>query len=307
LYIGIQSASNHQKVEEAMKKVLLSVCILLVISSLALSQSGEELKVFISVDMEGITGVVHWEEVSRTGKDYDYFRKIMTKETNAAVEGALEAGARDILVRDSHGSARNILPELLHKEAKLLRDWSGGYKSMMEGIDESFDAVIFIGYHAKAGTPDALLEHTMSGNITDVSINGVSLPEAGINALIAGHYDVPVVFLSGDKAICHQAKQLFGEIETVAVKKGIGKAALNLHPEVAREKIHEGVKKALLDTKKFKPYKLKPPYTMVLKLKQEEPVHQKSFYPGAKRTGDWELTYESNDLMEGIKAFQWMH
>lgn len=290
-----------------MKKALLSICILLVISSLALSQSGKELKVFISVDMEGITGVVHWEEVSRNGKDYDYFREIMTKETNAAIEGALAAGAKDILVRDSHGSARNILPELLHKEAKLLRDWSGGFKSMMEGIDESFDAVIFIGYHAKAGTPDALLEHTMSGNITDVSINGVSLPEAGINALIAGYYDVPVVFLSGDKAICQQVKQLFGEIETVAVKKGIGKAALNLHPEVAREKIREGVKNALLDTKKFKPYKLKSPYTMVLKLKQEEPVHQKSFYPGAKRTGDWELTYKSNDLMEVIKAFQWMH
>lgn len=136
-------------------------------------------KVFISVDMEGITGVVNWEDVSRTGKDYDYFRRIMTLETNAAIEGALAAGATEIVVRDSHGSARNILPDLLNENARLLRDWSGGPLVMMEGIDESFHAVMFIGYHAKAGTPDALLDHTSSGNVTDVSINGVSLPEAG--------------------------------------------------------------------------------------------------------------------------------
>ena len=147
----------------------------------------------------------------------------MTKEANAAIEGALEAGATEILVRDSHGSARNILPEMLNKNAKLLRDWSGGFKSMMEGIDNTYDAVIFVGYHAKAGTPNALLEHTMSSkNITDVSINEISLPEAGINALIAGYYNVPVAFLSGDLPICEQVKELFGEIETVAVKEGIG-------------------------------------------------------------------------------------
>ena len=289
-----------------MKKRFLCVGILLLAASIAFAQSGKGLKVFISVDMEGITGVVNWEEVSRTGKDYDYFRKIMTLETNAAIEGALEAGATDIVVRDSHGSARNILPDLLNKNAQLLRDWSGGFLSMMEGIDESYNAVIFIGYHAKAGTPNALLEHTMTGNVTDISINSVSLPEAGINALIAGNYKVPVVFVAGDLAICEQAKSLFGDIETVAVKKGIGSAALSLHPEVSREKIHEGVKKALNDLKKYKPYKLKPPYSMVLKLKQEELVNEKSYYPGAIRTGEWELTYKSNDLMEVMKAFHRM-
>lgn len=289
-----------------MKKFSMLILILLVISSLAFSKSNNGLKVFISVDMEGITGVVNWEEVSRDGKDYDYFRRIMTKETNAAIEGALAAGATDILVRDSHGSARNILPDLLNKNAKLLRDWSGGFMSMMEGIDKSFDAVIFIGYHAKAGTPNALLEHTMTGNVLDISINGVSLPEAGVNALIAGYYDIPVVFVSGDMAICEQAKKLFGEVKTIPVKKGIGNAALNLHPEVAREKIKEGVKNALLNLKKFEPYKLSPPHKMVLKLKREELVNEKSYYPGAKRTGDWELTFESNDLMEVMKAFHRM-
>lgn len=289
-----------------MKKFLILVLIFLIFCIPVLSKNKKDLKVFISVDMEGITGVVNWKEVSRQGKDYDYFRKIMTKETNAAIEGALEAGAIKILVRDSHGSARNILPELLNRNARLLRDWSGGVKSMMEGIDDTFDAVIFIGYHGKAGTPNALLEHTMSGNVTDISINGISMPEAGINALIAGYYNVPVVFLSGDLAICKQVKGLFGTIETVAVKEGIGNSALNLHPEVAREKIKEGVRKALSNLKEYKPYKLKPPYTMQLKLKREESVHQKSFYPGAKRTGKWEITFKSSDLMEVIKALNWM-
>lgn len=290
-----------------MKKVYIPVILVIAFAAQLFCGQGDGLKVFISVDMEGITGVVDWEEVSRDGKDYDIFRRTMTEEANAAIEGAIAAGATDILVRDSHGSGRNILPEMLHSAARLLRDWSGGYKSMMEGMDDTFDAVIFIGYHAKAGTQDALLEHTMSGNIMDVSINGVSLPEAGINALIAGHYGVPVVFLSGDKAICEQSKKLFGRIETVAVKEGIGNAALNLHPEVARERIKAGVEKALINRKQVRPYRLEAPYTLVLTLKQEELVRSRSFYPGAKRTGDWELTFKSGDLMEIIKAFYYMH
>ncbi|MCK5342442.1 MAG: M55 family metallopeptidase [Candidatus Heimdallarchaeota archaeon] len=290
-----------------MKKYVFTMIISLMFNSSLFSQTTKELKVFISVDMEGITGVVNWEEVNREGKDYDYFRKIMTKETNAAIEGAVAAGATEIVVRDSHASARNILPEMLDKRALLLRDWSGGPLTMMEGINESFDAVIFIGYHAKAGTPDATLEHTMSSrSITDVSINGVSLPEAGINALIAGYYDVPVVFLSGDQAICKQAMDLFGEVETVQVKEGIGKSALNLHPEVAWEKIQEGVKKALMNLNRFKPYKIKSPYTLELTLMNEELVYVGKLYPGAKRTGDWELTYTNDDLLMVIKAMRWM-
>ncbi len=270
-------------------------------------QGQEKLKVFISVDMEGITGVVNWEDVSRDGQDYEYFRQIMTKETNAAIEGALEAGAAEIIIRDSHGSARNILPEMLHKKATLIRDWSGGFLSMMEGIDETFDAVFFIGYHAKAGTPNAILEHTMSSrNIIDVSINNVSLPEAGINALIAGYYDVPVVFVAGEKALCGQVKELFGEVETVAVKEGLGNAALNLHPEVSREKIRKGVKNALLNLKRYKPYRLSSPYMLVVKYKNEETVNEKSLQPGVIRTGDWELTYKSDDILDVIRALSLM-
>lgn len=283
------------------------VCLFFLVLALCLYGETEKgLKVFISVDMEGISGVVTSEECSRSGSDYSYFRKIMTQDANAAVRGAVAAGATEIWVRDSHGSARNILPGMLDQQARLLRDWSGGYKSMMEGIDESFDAVIFIGYHAKAGTPDAIIEHTSSGTVTDMSVNGVSLPEAGYNALIAGHYDVPVVFVAGDKAICQQAKNLFGEVETVAVKDAMGAAALCLHPIVAQQKIKAGVQKSLGNLAKYKPYKLKSPYTLVLKLKNEKMVYNGSFYPGAKRTGDWELTYTSDSILDVIKAFVWM-
>ena len=289
-----------------MKKAMIAMIVVLIWGAPLTGQSGNALKIFISVDMEGITGITHWEETSRDGKDYDYFRKIMTQEANAAIEGALAGGASEILVRDSHGSARNILPDLLNKNARLLRNWSGGPKAMMDAIDETFDAVIFIGYHARAGTPDALLEHTMSGNVTDVSINGVSIPEVGINALIAGNYDVPVVFVAGDQAICEQAKSLLGLVETVAVKEGIGGAALNLHTEVSQQKIRAGVEKALQNLGQSKPFKLSSPYTLVLKLKKEETVYRAALYPGAERTGDWEVTYTSEDLMEVIKAFDSM-
>ena len=262
------------------------------------------LKVFISVDMEGIAGVIHWDDVSRRGDDYSLFRKLMTQETNAAIEGALEAGATEILVRDSHGSARNILPDLLRQEAELLRDWSGGPLSMMEGIDKTFDAVIFIGYHARAGTPDAVLKHTMSGRIYDVVLNGKKMPEAGINGAIAGHFGVPVVMIAGDLAICKQAKELFGNIENVAVKEGIGNAAKMLHPLKAQELIKKKTIEALKRLKDFRPFKLKPPFKMEVTFKDEERAQNASWIPGAKRTGDRSVSFTSNDLMEVLKFFK---
>ncbi|MGB6034333.1 MAG: M55 family metallopeptidase, partial [Bacteroidota bacterium] len=130
---------------------------------------------------------------------------------------------------------------------------------------------------------------------------------AGMNALMAGYYGVPVVFVAGERALCDQAKELLGDVETVAVKEGIGTAALNIHPEVARERIREGVKKALLNLGQYKPYILEAPYTLVVTLKHDELVHVKSLYPGAERTGDWELTYKSDDITDIMKAFRGMH
>jgi D-amino peptidase len=302
---GLRRAGSSIK-EVEMRKLLVVLFLVCLLAAPAAGQMEDGLKVFISVDMEGISGVVTPSETSRSGMDYGYFRRVMTEETNAAIEGALAAGATEIVVRDSHGSARNILPEQLNRNALLLRDWSGGHLSMMEGIDDTFDAVIFIGYHAKAGTANAIIDHTSSGNVTNVEINGISMPEAGYNALMAGYYGVPVVFVAGDQAITEQVKERFGEVETVAVKKGIGAASLGLHPEVAREKIRAGVEHALRNLDNYQPYELSAPYTLVLTMKTEQVIYDGALYPGAERTGDWELTFVSDDLMEVMRAYQWM-
>jgi len=277
--------------------VLMSVAFMACTNSI---KQQEELKVFIGADMEGISGLVNSrEECSSSGKDYEMFRRIMTEEVNAAIIGALKAGATEVVVRDGHGSGRNILPDLLHTDAKLVRAWSGGPKSMMEGIDESFDAVVFIGYHAKAGTPNGIIAHTMSGNVIDVSINGVSLPEAGINALIAGNFNVPVVFLSGDKAICDQAKEILGDISTYAVKVGIVAAELGVHPKVAQKNITSAVFEACSNIEKYKPYNLKPPYKLHLKVRRE-----RELYPGAEKIGEGEFIYTSDNIMDVVEAFE---
>jgi D-amino peptidase len=289
-----------------MKRVLFSLTaflLALVTTQPLHAQAGDDLKVFISVDMEGIAGVVTSSETGTSGSDYGYFRRVMSAEANAAVLGAYDAGATEVVVRDSHGSARNILPDILDPRARLIRDWSGGPKWMMEGIDASFDAVVFIGYHAKAGTPNGVIDHTDNGNVVDFAINGVSLPEAGINALMAGSYDVPVVFVAGDQAICDQVTDLFGNIATVATKEGIGAASNGLHPDSASALIRAGVAEAVSNRSQYEPFTMTTPYTLVLKLKREASVYNGSYFPGATRTGDWELTFTSDDIFQLMYAF----
>lgn len=282
-----------------MKKTLFVVMVILIAGTMAFSPvPKKEFKVYISVDMEGIAGVVSGQECSPRGRDYDYFREIMTLEANAAIEGAFSAGATEVVVRDGHGAKTNIFPGLLHKKARLLRGVTTRPENMMLGIDDSFDAVLFIGYHAKAGTEEGILAHTSSGNVIDLSINGVSLPEAGYNALIAGLYDVPIVFLAGDNWICQQAKDLFGEVATMETKNGMGSAQLGLHPEMVRKRIKAEVFAALKEISRYKPYKLDSPYTMVLKVKKE-----RELYPGAEKTDEGEFTFTSSDLLEVMDAF----
>ena len=286
-----------------MKKIVPTLIVLFVVLSLAFSPGPTNgLKIFISVDMEGIAGVATGRECSSSGRDYDYFRKLTTLETNAAIKGALKAGATEIVVRDGHGSKTNILPDLLHKKARLLRGVTERPENMMLGIDETFDGVMFIGYHAKAGTKEGVLAHTSSGNVIDLSINGVSLPEAGYNALIAGLFDVPVAFVAGDNWICQQVKDLFGEVDTFETKIGMGRnTELGLHPEVVRDKIRKEVTNCLRELYRFKPYKMKPPYTMVLKVKKEGDL-----YPGAEKIGEGEFKFTSSDLLEVMDAFNKM-
>ena len=290
------------------RKVLVVLFVLALLVGLMIAswaqQKNRGLKVFISVDMEGVSGVIHWEDVTRKGKDYDYFRRLMTLETNAAIEGALQAGATEILVKDAHGSGRNILPELLNKETQLIRDWSGRPLSMMEAIDKSFDAVIFVGYHARAGTADAVLDHTMTGSIYDLKLNGIVMPEAGINAAIAGYFDVPVVMIAGDDAIIKQAKELLGNLETVTTKWGIGEAARMLHPEKARALIKEKTFKALKRIKDYKVYKLKPPYTMEITYTTAGRAKKAATIPYAKRTGDRSASFTSDDFIMVLRFME---
>ena len=279
-----------------------TLCLAVALSAFANAQQPRRLKVFISVDMEGLAGVVSGDDVNPTKPDYPHFRAIMAGETNAAIEGAFAAGATEIVVRDGHGDKRNLVPSDVDARVRLLRGDSSGPKNMMEGIDSTFDAVVFVGYHAKAGTPNAILEHTSTGNVVDVSINGVSLPEGGYNALVAGLYGVPVVFAAGDRALVDQIRGLLGPIGAVAVKEEIGgDASLGVSPKTAEQQIRGGVEQAIRNRAKAKVYRLSPPYTMVLKVKQERPL-----FPGAQKVRDGEFTFTSPDLLAVLSAFNAM-
>ena len=271
------------------------------VSPLVSAQQPRALKVFISVDMEGLAGVVASSDVSPTGADYPHFRAIMAGETNAAVDGAFRAGATDVLVRDSHGAKTNLLPGDVDSRARLLRGQSTGPRNMMEGIDSTFGAVVFIGYHARAGTPNAILEHTSNGNVIDMSVNGVSLPEGGYNAIVAGLVGVPVVFAAGDRALVDQLRGLLGPIEAVAVKDEVGDASNGLSPPEARNHIRAGVERAVRERDRFRPYTMAGPYTMILKVKQERPL-----YTGATRVGPGESRFSSPDFLEVLNAFNAM-
>jgi len=279
----------------------LAVFACLTLGAVGLMAQQTRLKVFISIDMEGLAGVVTNSDVTPTSPDYPHFRTIMAGEANAAVDGAFLAGATEVLVRDGHGSKQNLLPGDVNPRARLLRGQSVGPKNMMEGIDKSFGAVVFVGYHAKAGTPNAILEHTSTGNVVDLSINGVSLPEAGYNAMVAGLYDVPVVFIAGDRAVVDQVRGLLGPIEGVAVKEEIGDASNGMSPKRAQEDIRQLVAKAVQNRAKMKPYKIPGPYTMVLKVKMERPL-----YAGAQRVREGEFTFSSPDLLDVLSAFNAM-
>jgi D-amino peptidase len=286
-----------------MKKALSIVAVIFFVAVLASAQQpAKKLKVFISVDMEGISGLIHWDETEEGGADYPLFRKIMTAEANAAIAGALEAGATEIVVRDAHGSARNILPDLLRPEARLIREWNSPL-SMMEGIDKTFDAVVFIGYHARAGTPNAVLKHTMSQSLFDVILNGVRMPEGAWNAAIAGYFGVPVVFLSGDSAIGKQIQEIIGPIETVAVKDAMGPAASMIHPLKSQEMIQKGVAAALRNLKAYKPYRPAAPYKLEIVFNDENQARRAAQVPGATRTGERSVSFTSGDLLEIVTDF----
>jgi len=264
-------------------------------------------KVFISVDMEGISGIVHGDQTSPGTAEYADGRKWMAQDVNAAVEAALEAGATEVVVNDSHGSMRNIDPDDLHPKAILI---SGTPKplSMMQGIDASFQACLFIGYHAKAGTENAILDHTISGSVVRaIKVNGLELPELGLNAAIAGYYGVPVLLVSGDAAVCRQSTEVLGkDVTTVQVKEAYGRLAAKLVPLAeARRMIKAGVKEALAKLDRAKPFKMAAPYTFELGYHVSAQADMGAMLlPSIKRVDARTLSFTTDDYIEGFRTLR---
>src|SRR6185295_17648458 len=218
------------------------------------------LKVYISADMEGVAGVVTADQLGPTGFEYDRFRGFMTAEVLAAIQGARDAGATTIVVSDSHGNGQNLLIERFSGDISIVRSWPRPL-GMMEGIDSSFAAVVFIGYHASTNSLTGVRAHTMSSaTLTSVELNGVTVPESGFNAAIAGRFGVPVVAISGDESAVGEAQRLIGPMEGAVVKHSISfHAAQTMTPEAAQALIREKVKAGVMRRAELKPYVLTNP------------------------------------------------
>lgn len=224
------------------------------------------MKVYISVDMEGISGVNSDNQTSAAGAEYGRARKLMVEDANAAIRGAFDGGATDVLVNDSHGGQRNLLPEDLDPRARLI---SHSFKrhGMMEGLDESFDAVIFVGYHAKAGTARGLFAHTGSGVLTDLRINGQSVGEGGMNAILAQWYGVPVVLVTGDDVAVAEQRETVPNVRGVVVKRAINSRAVELRPLAdTRREIQVAAKESVAAARKGAPARL-PQYAVQMQFR----------------------------------------
>ncbi|MBE7559903.1 M55 family metallopeptidase [bacterium] len=259
--------------------------------------------VFISVDIEGITDVTWWWDEKEKGREEVACRR-MTAEANAAVEGALAAGARKITVADSHGSMRNILPELLHPAATLVRGQSRPL-GMMQGVDRKVDAAMLIGYHAMAGTKNATLAHTYTGQVHRLWVNGVEVGEIGFNARVAGRFGVPVVLLSGDAAACREAERAIPGITTVQVKDAMGYInAANDHPETAQAKIRKAATAALGNLKAVKPLTLKGAPRVRVELRTVQQADLAALAPGISRLDGYTVEYKAQDMAEAHKTLR---
>jgi len=272
--------------------------------SVAAQQPGP--RVFVSVDMEGIWGVVHSNQVSATSPEYSRAQKWMVDDTNAVLAGLWDAGASEIVVNDSHGSMRNIVADALDPRASLL---SGSPKplSMMQGIDEKFDAVVFVGYHARAGTTPAILDHTISSaTIRAIRVNGQELPELGINALIAGYYKVPVILLTGDTETCSQARAVLGDtLVTAAVKEATGRFAARMYPaEQARQRLRDAARDALSKRGTIQPFRLAAPYAFDVEFLNSAQAEMPLMLPNVKRTTPRSVSFTATDFIQGFKLLR---
>lgn len=260
------------------------------------------MKLFLSVDMEGITGLPDHQFVEASKQHYERACRIMTGEANAIIEGALDHGASDILVNDSHSSMTNLLVDELHPEATII---TGGNKplSMVQSLDDTYAGAIFAGYHARAGQPGAM-SHTISLNIRNIYIDDILVGEIGFNAYVAGHYGVPIIMVAGDDGACREAEELFPNIVTATVKQAISRSAVKtLHPQKANELLKEKVQEAIQKIDQMKPFV--PPKNPVLRVEFANygQAENASLMPGCVIEKNTTIVrFEAKDIIEAYQA-----
>lgn len=260
------------------------------------------MKLFLSADIEGTAGIARWEEARPENPAYGYFREQMSKEVAAACRGALAAGAGEVVIKDAHGPACNILPSLLPEGTRITRGWMGSPLLMMEGLDGSYDGVLFTGYHSAAGRDGNPLAHTISsGKIDAVVINGVRASEFLLNAYTAAYYQVPILFLSGDEALCKEAAGQVPGIHTVSTLVGEGNATTSLHPATAVRLLEERVKAAVLAAGEQKPLPLPGHFTVEIRYKDHPPAYKAAFYPGVERMEEKTIRFVTEDYFEVLR------
>jgi D-amino peptidase len=268
------------------------------IAPVVLAQNGD-IKIYISADMEGVVGAVTGEQLSPGGFEYEKFRGFMTAEVNAAIDAGRAAGATEFLISDSHGNGQNLLIEQWPDDVMVIRSWPREL-SMMAGIDESFDGVIFLGYHASTGNTRGVRAHTnSSASITGLRLNGIEMTEGSINAAIAGHFGVPVIMVSGDDVAVAENQVIIGDIEGAVVKWAMGfHSARTLTPEAGYEEIRTRTMSAINRIEDFTPYVLDTPIELELSLKNYRPVELLAYLPNVERLNSHTIRYVGQDMIE---------
>lgn len=266
------------------------------------------MKVLIAVDMEGISGVVSWDHVNPDHAEYQRFRRIMTQDVNAAIQGAAEGGAHDFWVTDGHWNSTNILIEELDSRAKLNSGTPSPF-SMVQGADSGVDGALFIGYHARMGTQNAILDHTWSSTrVENLWLNGRLVGETGLNAAVCGAFNVPVLLVTGDQAVCAEASAWIEGIETVQVKKALGRhAAECLSLEESHRRIQAGAAQAirnLLAGVAPAPLKLLTPVTVGIEYFYSDMADKAALLPGAVRCDGRKVELHATDMPAAYQAFR---
>lgn len=273
--------------------------VLLLFAPGSILAQGQSLKVYISVDMEGVAGAVTGEQLGPSGFEYQRFREFMTAEALAAVEGAREAGATEIVVSDSHGNAQNLLIERFPEDITIIRAFPRPL-GMMEGIDSTFDAAVFIGYHASTASPVGVRAHTISSaNYSGVALNGTQVPEAGINAAIAGHFGVPVVMISGDDAAVAETQRLIEGVQGAVVKRALGfHSAATMTPQAAQALIRTRVRDGIANRASARPLQMDTPVRLDLTFKNYRPGELLALLPNVERTDSHTVRFVGRDILE---------